>query len=49
MKYQVVCYMRVDPDPESVVPLSYCKAQVELEQAQEMHPNDLFKIEKLEA
>jgi len=46
-KYNVICYVRVDPDPESVGPLSHEEALRELEQAQMMSPNDIFKIEEI--
>jgi len=45
MKYRVVCYMRIDAAPEEEEPLSYEEALEEMENCQEMQPENIYEIE----
>ena len=46
-KYRVVCYMRIDPD--EIVPLSYDYALMVKNQLELMQPENIYRIEKIEA
>ena len=45
-KYQVVCYIRVDPD--EVNPMTYEQALVEKEHLKFLQPDNIYRIEEIE-
>jgi hypothetical protein len=45
-KYRLVCYLRVDPDiPE---PMTYADAVREKEHCELLHPENIYRVEKIE-
>ena len=47
MKYQVVCYMRIDP-PDDYVPLPIKDAHAERQQSKLMQPENIYLIEEID-
>lgn len=45
-KYQVVCYLRIDP-PDNGIPLNYKEALQDKEQFELMHPENIYRIEEI--
>jgi len=47
-KYQVVGYIRVEPEPEVVEPQTYEECLKDMESQELMQPENIFKIEEIE-
>lgn len=49
MKYRIVCYTRIDPEPEDELWFdSLEEAQADLEQSRFLQPENIYKLEEIE-
>ena len=47
-KYQVVCYMRIDPEDGESCPLTHKEALDEIHQLKFMQPENIYRAEEID-